>query len=83
MAIQTRLRRWGNSIGIVIPRETMVDKNLKEGEEVIVDIEKSANLSEIFGSLKDWKIDPQKFKDEIRKEETKNDKILFRHLRNN
>ena len=67
--MQTRLRKWGNSIGVVIPLELLKKKNLKEGEEVIIEIEKKNDLSEIFGSLKKWKIDPQKVKDEIRKEE--------------
>lgn len=69
MAIQTRLRKWGNSFGIVVPVETLQKKNISEGEEVIVEIEKKTPLTEIFGSLKNWKIDSQKAKEEMRKEE--------------
>lgn len=69
MAIQTRLRRWGNSFGIVVPVETLQQKNLSEGEEVIVEIEKKNSMNKIFGSLKNWKINSQKVKDEIREEE--------------
>ena len=70
MAIQTRLRRWGNSIGIVVPREVLFRKNLKEGVEVIIELEKKEPVSKLFGSLKDWKINTQKFKDDIRVEES-------------
>jgi len=71
MAILTRLRRWGNSMGIVVPREALINQNLKEGEEVMVEIEKRTDISDVFGSLKDWKINAQKFKDETRKQEAK------------
>ena len=71
MVIQTKLRRWGNSIGIVIPNEFLREKNLKEGEEVVINIEKKESIRNIFGSLKNWKINAQKVKDEIRKEESK------------
>lgn len=68
MVIQTRLRRWGNSIGVVIPMNTLKNKNLKEGEEVVVEITKKDKMKEIFGSLRDWKIDTQKLKKELRKD---------------
>ena len=71
MAILTRLRRWGNSMGIVVPREALINQNLKEGEEVMVEIEKRTDISDVFGSLKDCKINAQKFKDETRKQEAK------------
>jgi len=69
MAIETQLKKWGNSIGIVIPIEIIQDKDFKEGERVIVNIEKKISSRQLFGSLKEWKINTQKFKDEIRKEE--------------
>ena len=69
MAIQTRLRRWGNSFGVVVPVEALRKKNLQEGEEVIIEIEKAEPVSKLFSSLKSWGINPQKVKDDIRKEE--------------
>lgn len=68
MIIGTKLKKWGNSIGIVIPSEALQEKNLREGEEVIIEIKKKDKIKEIFGSLKDWKIDSQKMKEELRKE---------------
>ncbi|PIN92545.1 hypothetical protein COU56_04235, partial [Candidatus Pacearchaeota archaeon CG10_big_fil_rev_8_21_14_0_10_31_9] len=35
MKLQTVLRKWGNSIGVVIPREIIEKERLREGEEVI------------------------------------------------
>lgn len=68
MEITTRLKRWGNSLGIVIPSETIKQKSLQEDEEVIITIEREKKIREIFGSLRSWKINAQKVKNESRKE---------------
>jgi hypothetical protein len=39
---------------------------LEEGDEVVLDIEQSG-VQESFGSAKDWVVDPQKLKDELRR----------------
>ncbi len=68
MAIQTRLRRWGNSLGIIIPGDVVQEKGLSEGEEIIIEISKKNTLQELFGSLPKWKINSQKIKNILRKE---------------
>ena len=68
MKVQTVLRKWGNSIGVVIPKEIIEKEKLREGEEVFIIIESKNDLKEVFGSLKDWKINTRKLKDELRKE---------------
>ncbi len=68
MEVVCKPRRWGNSLGITIPKEIIDKEKIKEGEEVIVNVrKKKTNLSELFGMLKDTKIDAQKMKDESRK----------------
>ncbi len=71
MIIQTRIKKWGNSFGIVVPIDEIKERNLREGEEVIVKIEKKRTIKQIFGSLKNWKIDSQKLKDELREDWSK------------
>lgn len=49
--IVAKTRKWGNSLGIVIPKEEAESLNLKEDQEVVVDIIKKNNpLKELFGS---------------------------------
>ena len=68
--IKTKLRKWGNSLGVVVPLNSVKTEHMHEGEEVTIIISKAKNnLNEAFGSLKEWKIDTQKFKDENRKVE--------------
>ncbi len=53
MAIEVKTKRWGNSIGVVIPIETADKLNLKPEETIIIDIAKKDNvLKELFGSFK-------------------------------
>ena len=81
--IKSKLRRWGNSFGIIIPQSAIAIANVNEGDEINVFLQEEKNdISQVFGALKCKKIDTQKLKDEIRKEERKNDKLLLRHLRN-
>ncbi len=66
--IEGKLKKWGSSLGLIVPKEIVLKERLKEGEEVIFEIKKKINLKEVFGALKNWKIDSQKVKDELRKE---------------
>lgn len=68
MATQTKLRTWGSSLGLVVPSDVVQAEHLREGEEVIIEIRRKNTLQELFGKLKSWKIDPQKMKDELRRE---------------
>ncbi len=71
MEIETTTRKWGNSLGVILPRDFVRKKNLKENARVKIEIttEEDVNgLEEIFGSLK-RKTSGQKIKDLARKEE--------------
>ena len=67
--MEVELKKWGNSIGIVLPKEYVDSHHLKANDKVIINIVKEADLSQIYGSLKRPKgFSTQKFKDELRKE---------------
>lgn len=68
MEFEARAKEWGNSLGIIIPREIANREHIKANEDVIVEIKRKNALREIFGSRKGWKINTQKLKDELRKE---------------
>ncbi|PIN81649.1 hypothetical protein COV11_01475 [Candidatus Woesearchaeota archaeon CG10_big_fil_rev_8_21_14_0_10_30_7] len=51
--IEAKLRHWGNSLGITIPKDTVSDLNLKSGEDVKIFFTKSSDvLKKTFGTLK-------------------------------
>ena len=66
MASQTILKKWGNSLAVIIPREIAREKNLSEEDKVSIEIFKQADFSDVFGTLK-TKVSGQEFKDEVKK----------------
>jgi len=82
--IITKIKRWGNSFGVILPAKIVRAQNLEEGAEIeiLISLKNKARVRDIFGALKNWKIDAQKFKDEIRGEDKKRDELFSRHLRN-
>lgn len=69
MKIVTKPKKWGSSFGIVIPKEIIEKENITPDSEITVNIKKEKPIQEVFGSLKNWKVDSQKIKDKIREEE--------------
>ncbi|MBS3076508.1 AbrB/MazE/SpoVT family DNA-binding domain-containing protein [Candidatus Pacearchaeota archaeon] len=65
--IKTKVKQWGNSIGLVIPKEAAERMNLKLGEDLVIEIKRKENpLRESFGSLRFG--DSKKILKEVRKE---------------
>ena len=51
--LKTKLRKWGNSFGIVIPLNKINQGNIKEGEELTIFLVKEKiNLKRLFGAHK-------------------------------
>jgi antitoxin component of MazEF toxin-antitoxin module len=65
MATQVVVRRWGNSIGVVLPKDFVAREGLREDSRILVEVVKEANLEHIFGSLK-RKMSGQSFKNMVR-----------------
>ena len=66
MDVTAKVRRWGDSLGVVIPREIAVEENLIEGDTIVISVEKEADLSDFFGAFQHKQKNTQKFKDELR-----------------
>lgn len=62
MAVEVKLRKWGNSLGCVIPKEVIAQKKLKENDVVLLEVITPRNLSDVFGTLK-TKMSAQELKD--------------------
>ena len=68
--IEAKTKKWGNSLGIVIPKEIVKKEKIREGQKVKVLLVKDRGLlKETFGMMKGkWKEPTQKMKDKLRKE---------------
>lgn len=66
---ETKLRAWGNSVGVILPKELLKEESLSINDEVEITIKKKSNLlKEVFGKLKELKPKSNKTTDEILKE---------------
>ena len=63
MAIEVTVKKWGNSFGIVLPKDVVQKEGLKENKKIVINIIKKADLSDIFGIVKKRKMSGQKMKD--------------------
>ena len=64
MAVEVEIKKWGNSLGVILPKELVNQQHLEEHEKILIQTIKKTNLSDIFGSLKGKiKMSGQEFKD--------------------
>ena len=67
MEIQVKTRKWGNSLGVILPKEFVQKEDIKENQEIRMIATKKGDLSNIFGALKGKiKMSGQEFKDKAR-----------------
>ncbi|MBS3077287.1 hypothetical protein J4233_03365 [Candidatus Pacearchaeota archaeon] len=67
MAIEVKLKKWGNSMAIIVPSAIIEKKGLKENDTILIEVFKEANFSKIAGLIKKRKMSGQEFKDLVRK----------------
>ena len=51
METVSKIRKWGNSFGVLVPKELLRKENFKVNEEVVVKLEKKRDISKVFGIL--------------------------------
>lgn len=66
MAMEVMVKKWGNSVGVVLPKELVEKEGLKENEKVLIEIVKEADLTRLFGTLRTG-MTGQEFKDMVKK----------------
>ncbi len=69
--VDVKVKRWGNSFGIILPVRVVEKENLSEGKEIIVTIQskEKTKVKDVFGILKKElsKVDTQKALREVDK----------------
>ena len=65
MELEAIAKKWGSSIGFVIPKEVAEKEKIKPNSKVKFEIIKVSDISDTFGKLR-RKISGQEFKDRAR-----------------
>ncbi len=66
--LNAKVRKWGDSLAVIIPKETADTEKISASDNVRIKIVKQTDLSDVFGLLKGkLKKSAQQLKDESRK----------------
>ena len=65
MEIAVKAKKWGDSIGIILPKEVVKAEKIEPNDNLKVEVFKEADFSDLVGTLK-RKVSGQKFKDMAR-----------------
>ena len=58
-------RKWGNSLGVTIPKEIVEKEHITLKDELIIDIKKKSNIKDLRGLFK-FKKSAQEIKNEMK-----------------
>ena len=64
--IEVKTRKWGSSIGVVLPKELVDEIGIKPDETIRIDVRKPVKVKDVFGMFPNWKRSTQEIKDELR-----------------
>lgn len=65
MITKSKLKRWGNSYGVIVPKRIVEEEGLKEGEEVEISLNKIVDIKSLRGRFPVENL--QEAKEEMRK----------------
>jgi len=67
MEIEAVAKRWGSSLGIILPKLVVEANKIRENDKIIVEVKKRPIAGKLFGKLKNWKKPTQEIKDEMKR----------------
>ena len=67
--VTTIAKKWGSSLGVIIPKSLVDEERIKENDEVTIEITSKHLVNDLFGKFPEWKgkKTAQQLKDEMRK----------------
>ena len=64
--IETKTRKWGSSIGLILPKSLVDEIGIKPNEKITIEVKKRPLAKEFFGKFPNWGKSTQEIKDEMR-----------------
>ncbi len=52
MEFKTKVKKWGNSLGIILPKKLARKQKMRLGQDIVIDIKTQNVLRETFGTFK-------------------------------
>jgi antitoxin component of MazEF toxin-antitoxin module len=66
MEIETTAKRWGSSIGVILPKTLVEKEHIKENDKIVISVKKRHYAREFFGLLCNWKRPTNEIKKEMK-----------------
>ncbi|MDP2973740.1 MAG: AbrB/MazE/SpoVT family DNA-binding domain-containing protein [Candidatus Diapherotrites archaeon] len=84
MQVQVTVRKWGNSLGVTLPRQLVEAEGIRNEERLVIEVNKKkmAKVKDLLGLAQGWQIDAQKMKDAERGADLERDRKISGQLRN-
>ncbi|MGI0102744.1 MAG: AbrB/MazE/SpoVT family DNA-binding domain-containing protein [Nitrosotalea sp.] len=60
MQAKSKLKRWGNSYGVIVPKEIIEKEGIKEGEMVEISVRRTSDVRRLFGRYRFKNLQAQK-----------------------
>lgn len=60
-------KKWGSSLGIVLPKAIVEKEHIRENDIIVVEIKKRHFAKEFFGILPRWKKSTDNIKEEMKR----------------
>lgn len=68
MELTTKVRKWGSSLAVILPKALTDEKNIRENDNVTIEIKNRPLAKDLFGLFpRKSKKSAQDIKDELRK----------------
>lgn len=68
MEIKIKTKKWGNSIGVILPKSVVESRKIRENDEIVIEIRKQPIMNQLFGKFpRTSKRTAQEIKDEAKK----------------
>lgn len=67
--VKVKAKRWGSSLGFIIPNEVAREQKIKEGDELEIELQKVTDIEKLFGIVRGKRqagMTTQQIKDELR-----------------
>jgi hypothetical protein len=67
--VKVRAKRWGSSLGFIIPNDIVKEQKIKEGDKLEIELQKVSNIEKLFGIAHGKRpagLSTQEIKDELR-----------------
>lgn len=65
--MECTVKKWGNSVGVILPKDVVKELDLKPNDKINIDVEKGVKVKDILGLVPGWSTDTQKVVDELKK----------------